>query len=60
MEGTYRNMTVADLKSRGLILIEIAGFFTLGEVIGRKHLIGYDVILPDKYDGNRAHYPKYW
>jgi F-type H+-transporting ATPase subunit g len=36
-----RNMNKAQLASGGVILAEVLGFFTVGEMIGRFKLVGY-------------------
>ncbi|KAK9763819.1 hypothetical protein K7432_009191 [Basidiobolus ranarum] len=38
-----RELTLKQVAQKAVIGVEIAGFFFIGEVIGRRNLIGYDV-----------------
>lgn len=37
------NLTMRDLAVRAVVFAEVLGFFTLGEIIGRRSLVGYKV-----------------
>jgi F-type H+-transporting ATPase subunit g len=39
--NSVRNINSAQLASYGVILAEVLGFFTVGEMIGRMKLVGY-------------------
>ncbi|KAJ3339999.1 hypothetical protein HDU93_007548 [Gonapodya sp. JEL0774] len=41
--GTWRYVTVRDATSLAARGVEIAGFFYVGEMIGRRSLIGYNI-----------------
>jgi F-type H+-transporting ATPase subunit g len=36
-----RNFDTATLTSAGIVLAEVIGFFTVGEMIGRRQIVGY-------------------
>ncbi|ORX96569.1 hypothetical protein K493DRAFT_281832 [Basidiobolus meristosporus CBS 931.73] len=38
-----RELTLKQVAQKAVVGVEIAGFFFIGEVIGRRNLIGYDV-----------------
>ncbi|ORX82902.1 hypothetical protein K493DRAFT_292186 [Basidiobolus meristosporus CBS 931.73] len=38
-----REMSLKEVAQKAVVGVEIAGFFFIGEVIGRRSLIGYDV-----------------
>ncbi|KAI9271363.1 mitochondrial ATP synthase g subunit-domain-containing protein [Sporodiniella umbellata] len=40
---TLKNLSFADAAKAGVVFAEIYTFFLLGEIIGRKNLIGYNV-----------------
>lgn len=39
--NTVRNLTTVQLATGGVVLAEVLGFFTVGEMIGRMKLVGY-------------------
>jgi len=39
--SSIRNMNTQSLVTGGVVLAEVLGFFTVGEIIGRMKLIGY-------------------
>ena len=43
----YKNYTVAEALVYAAVLLEIIGFFFVGEIIGRRHMWGY--IVPADY-----------
>ncbi|KAI9032146.1 mitochondrial ATP synthase g subunit-domain-containing protein [Hyaloraphidium curvatum] len=47
--GTWRNVSVGQLRSMAARGLEVLGFFTVGEMIGRRNIIGY------KVEGARTH-----
>ncbi|KAI9197085.1 mitochondrial ATP synthase g subunit-domain-containing protein [Polychytrium aggregatum] len=47
--GTWKKITVKDLKAFVSHGIQIVGFFAVGEMVGRRSVIGYDI------PGNDAH-----
>ncbi|XP_025193494.1 ATP synthase subunit g, mitochondrial-like [Melanaphis sacchari] len=43
--GCWKNVTVKDATLSSFIALEIYMWFFVGECIGKRHLIGYDIIL---------------
>lgn len=43
MKGKFLDVTVKEAAANTLVVVEIAFWFYVGEVIGRRSLIGYDV-----------------
>lgn len=41
--GTWRNVKLAEVRTMAARGVEVLGFFTIGEMIGRKNIIGYKV-----------------
>ena len=41
MLSTVRNMDRAQWATAGVVVAEVLGFFTVGEMIGRLKLVGY-------------------
>ncbi|XP_015511735.1 ATP synthase subunit g, mitochondrial [Neodiprion pinetum] len=41
--GSYRNLTVREAWLNTLVGIEVLCWFYIGEVIGKRHLVGYKV-----------------
>ena len=41
--GAYRDLTVKEAWLNTLVAIEVYCWFFIGECIGKRHLIGYDV-----------------
>lgn len=41
--GTYKQLTVREAWLNTLITVEVLGWFFVGEIIGRRSLVGYDV-----------------
>lgn len=39
--GQIRNISTAQLVGAGVVLAEVVGFFTVGEIIGRFKIVGY-------------------
>jgi F-type H+-transporting ATPase subunit g len=46
--GAYREWTLKELLQRSLVAAEIMGFFVIGEMIGRRSIIGYNIQVADK------------
>lgn len=40
---TLKNLTFSDVAKGGVVLAEIYTFFLIGEIVGRRNLIGYNV-----------------
>ena len=43
LQGKFLDGTVKETAAKGLVAAEIAFWFFVGEIIGRKSLIGYNV-----------------
>ncbi|XP_025415627.1 ATP synthase subunit g, mitochondrial-like [Sipha flava] len=43
--GRWKNITVKDATINSLVAIEVLMWFYVGECIGKRHLIGYDIKL---------------
>lgn len=43
--GQWKNITVKDAAIKSLVFIEVCSWFFVGECIGKRHLIGYDIKL---------------
>ncbi|XP_025198693.1 ATP synthase subunit g, mitochondrial-like [Melanaphis sacchari] len=43
--GRWKNITVKDATLNSLIALEVYMWFYVGECIGKRHLIGYDIKL---------------
>ena len=41
--GKFLDLTVKEAAANGLVAVEIAMWFYIGEIIGRRSLIGYNV-----------------
>lgn len=41
--GAYKDLTVREAWLNTLVGLEIAGWFFIGECIGKRHIVGYDV-----------------
>ncbi|XP_012266910.2 ATP synthase subunit g, mitochondrial [Athalia rosae] len=41
--GSYRNLTVREAWLNTLVTVEVLCWFYVGEVIGKRHIVGYDV-----------------
>lgn len=41
--GTWKNLTVRDAWLNTLVTIEVFCWFYIGECIGKRHFVGYDV-----------------
>jgi F-type H+-transporting ATPase subunit g len=46
--GAYKQWTMKELFQRSLVAVEVAGFFIIGEMIGRRSIIGYNINGADK------------
>eukprot|EP00004_Rigifila_ramosa_P014223 TRINITY_DN320_c0_g1_i1.p1 TRINITY_DN320_c0_g1~~TRINITY_DN320_c0_g1_i1.p1 ORF type:complete len:129 (-),score=29.86 TRINITY_DN320_c0_g1_i1:38-382(-) len=42
-----KNFTVGEALSAGAVAIEFAAFFAVGEIIGRRSFLGYDIKKPE-------------
>ncbi|RMX48654.1 hypothetical protein pdam_00008021 [Pocillopora damicornis] len=51
MKGKFLDVTVKEAAANTLVAVEIAFWFYVGEVIGRRSLIGYDSTLNFTKDG---------
>ncbi|VVC25370.1 ATP synthase, F0 complex, subunit G, mitochondrial,Mitochondrial ATP synthase subunit g [Cinara cedri] len=43
--GRWKNITVKDATVNSLVAIEVLMWFYLGECIGKRHLVGYNIKL---------------
>lgn len=41
--GAYKNLTVREAWLNTLVTVEVLCWFYVGECIGKRHLVGYDV-----------------
>ncbi|KAI9498432.1 mitochondrial ATP synthase g subunit-domain-containing protein [Zychaea mexicana] len=41
--SAWKNLTVRDVAKGGVVAAELYTFFLIGEIVGRRNLIGYDV-----------------
>ncbi|XP_019869586.1 ATP synthase subunit g, mitochondrial [Aethina tumida] len=41
--GTWKNMTVKEAWLNTLVAVEVGCWFYVGECIGKRHIVGYDV-----------------
>ncbi|KAG2223330.1 hypothetical protein INT45_008987 [Circinella minor] len=41
--STLKNLTIRDVAKGGIVAAELYTFFLVGEIVGRRNLIGYDV-----------------
>jgi F-type H+-transporting ATPase subunit g len=41
--GAFANLTVREAAKNALVVAEVGTFFYIGEIIGRRSIIGYDV-----------------
>ncbi|TPX41682.1 hypothetical protein SeMB42_g05465 [Synchytrium endobioticum] len=48
--GTWRNVTLRHAAGVAVKGVEIVGFFCVGEMIGRRHVIGYDIPGAHRYE----------
>ncbi|KAG2208948.1 hypothetical protein INT47_011088 [Mucor saturninus] len=45
-----KNLTFTDVAKGGVVLAEIYTFFLIGEIVGRRNLIGYNVKSEETHD----------
>ncbi|KAI7905693.1 mitochondrial ATP synthase g subunit-domain-containing protein [Cokeromyces recurvatus] len=48
--SNLKNLTSADVVKGGVVLAEIYTFFLIGEIVGRRNLVGYNVKSEDHHE----------
>jgi F-type H+-transporting ATPase subunit g len=54
--GAYKHWTMRELFQKSWVAIEIFGFFIIGEILGRRSLIGYNIKTHDSVDNEHHHH----
>ncbi|KAF9351447.1 hypothetical protein BGX34_000557 [Mortierella sp. NVP85] len=50
--STWKNISKEQFLGAGLVAAEAYAFFMVGEIVGRRNLIGYDVKSADSHDAH--------
>lgn len=50
--STWKNLSKEQYLKAGLVTAEVYTFFMIGEIIGRRNLVGYDVKCADSHDAH--------
>ncbi|TPX32215.1 hypothetical protein SmJEL517_g04626 [Synchytrium microbalum] len=48
--GSWRNVTIKQAAGVAAKGVEVVGFFVVGEMIGRQHVVGYDIPGAHRYE----------